>query len=81
MKASTHLISSGSNNSNVFSRICGTHLYGNPFAHLFTRAPPLHKCDRECAKWTFNPNAAHPQPQKVSEHSLLYIYTKYPFLY
>ena len=25
-------------------------LYGNPFAHLFSRAPPLHKCATECAK-------------------------------
>ena len=44
--------------------------YGNPFAHLFTRAPALHKCDRECAKWPFDPTTALPQPQKYL--SILY---------
>ena len=38
--------------------------YGNPFAHLFTRAPALHKCDRECAKWSLDPTTAVPWPQK-----------------
>ena len=41
-----------------------TKYYGNPFAHLFTRAPALHKCDRECAKWPFDPTKALPWPQK-----------------
>ena len=34
--------------------------YGNPFAHLFSRAPALHKFDRECAKWPFHHKTAFP---------------------